>query len=450
LTTPVVVGGLGVSGLGCALELSRRGIEFLALEKEDRPGGLARSESADGFRLDYGPHIVLDVPAQLEELLAGLEGLDLRPREARSCVALDDRLSQVVPAPFQRHLSYLPLAVRGRLVLELTAARLERREQAATYGEYAIARCGRSVFELFLHGYESKRLRFSVDDIPSDWTDRVPRPSVRSLARPRWATRPRKDRGGAESRFYYPRAGGIEALPRALSRLLPDESVRCNSEIAEIDAEENELCLAGGETVSYEQLVLGVPLPEVVRLLKSPPRRVLAAAENLVYTSIYVVSFGVEEPVATPWAFTRFPGDRVPFYRVSVPTLYAPDSSPAGHAVVVAETSHHPTRHRLDAEDALRGARRGLTELGILPRRARIVVERVNDIRYGHVVYNHSTRESVRTVLDYLNRQSIYTCGKYGLWQDMLMTGSMLSGMDVAARIAAAAGQKQRSNSATV
>jgi protoporphyrinogen oxidase len=444
LTPAVVIGGLGVSGLGCAVELTQRGVDFLALEKDDRLGGLARSDTVDGFRFDYGPHIVLSIPPGLDELFDELPGLDLRPHRGRSCVALRDGLARVVPAPFQRHLNYLPLAVRGRLLLEL-AVRSRNGAYPATYGDVVRARCGPTVFELFLRGYESKRLRFDVEDIPPDWTDRVPSASLRSVALPRWATS-RRDDAGAETRFAYPRAGGIEALPRALARLVAAERIRCGSEIVEIDADAHEVRLSSGASIGYEELVLSLPLPEIVRLLRKPPASVVAASRDLVYTSIHVVSFGLEGAVETPWTFMRFPGDRVPFYRVSVPSLYADDGAPAGHAVVVAEVSHHPTRHRVDAGAALRGARDGLRELGILGRSAHVVVERVNDIRYGHVVYNHRTRAAVSDVLDHLARHSISTCGKYGRWQEMLMTGSILDGMDVARRI----DQRARNSSATV
>jgi protoporphyrinogen oxidase len=444
VTAPVVIGGLGVSGLGCALELTRRGVDFVALEKHDRPGGLARSDPVEGFRFDHGPHIVIGVPPALDELFDELPGLDLRAHSGRSGVALRDGLARVVPAPFQRHLGHLPLADRARLLLELPA-RVRNGPDPATYGDVARARCGTTVFKLFLGGYESKRLRFDVEDIPPDWTDRVPTASLRSVVLPRWAAS-RHDDTGAETRFAYPRAGGIEALPRALARLLPTEAVRCGSEIVEIDADAHEVWLSDGESVAYEELVLSLPLPEIVRLLRDPPGDIVAAARDLVYTSIHVVSLGVEGAIETPWTFMRFPGDRVPFYRVSIPSHYADDGAPPGHAVAVAEVSHHPARHRVDADTALRGARDALTELGVVGRHARVVVERVDDIRYGHVVYNHRTRAAVRTVLDHLGSCSISMCGKYGLWQDMLMAGSIVSGMDVARRI----DQKTRSSSATV
>jgi protoporphyrinogen oxidase len=277
----------------------------------------------------------------------------------------------------------------------------------------------------------------------------VPEPSLRSLVRPRWAN----GAGGndaAESRFLYPRAGGIEALPRGLARLLPQGSVRCGSEIVEIDARMKRLTLASGRTMSYEQLVLSLPLPEIVVRLKDPPRAVRAAAQDFVHTSIYVVSLGVEGPIEVPWTLIRFPGNHHPFYRVSFPTRYAPDNAPEGHAVVVVETSHHPARHPLAPEEAAQGARRGLTELGVLRPGQRVVVETSRDIRYGHVVHNHRTRASVSLVLDYLSKHSIFACGKYGLWKDMLMTGSIVSGMEVARRIGDdEAAQKKRSISVT-
>jgi protoporphyrinogen/coproporphyrinogen III oxidase len=50
----LVIGG-GVSGLVCAHALCKAGVDVLAVEQTDRPGGVIRSERIDGYSLELGP-----------------------------------------------------------------------------------------------------------------------------------------------------------------------------------------------------------------------------------------------------------------------------------------------------------------------------------------------------------------------------------------------------------
>ncbi|GAB3450314.1 NAD(P)/FAD-dependent oxidoreductase [Phycicoccus ginsengisoli] len=50
----VVVVGAGLAGLGCALELERRGLDVLVVEASDRVGGRVRTEVVDGHLCDVG------------------------------------------------------------------------------------------------------------------------------------------------------------------------------------------------------------------------------------------------------------------------------------------------------------------------------------------------------------------------------------------------------------
>jgi protoporphyrinogen oxidase len=207
----------------------------------------------------------------------------------------------------------------------------------------------------------------------------------------------------------------------------------------EIDPRSKKLAFLDGTVEEYEHLVLSLPLPEIVSLLKDAPREVRSAAENLVYTSIYVLSAGIEGP-APPWFLLRIPDSAVPFYRLSFPSHYSPGSAPEGKTIVVGEISHHPVRHSLSASDAWHQFDQGLRRMGILRPGQKILVEAVRDIQYGHVVYNHSSRASIRVILEYLRGNSIFTCGKYGQWRDMLIPQSILTGMAAAREIAAIAG----------
>lgn len=57
MTTPIpalVIGG-GISGLSCAYALRKAGIDVMLIEAADRPGGVIRSETHDGFLFELGP-----------------------------------------------------------------------------------------------------------------------------------------------------------------------------------------------------------------------------------------------------------------------------------------------------------------------------------------------------------------------------------------------------------
>jgi protoporphyrinogen oxidase len=428
---PAVILGLGVSGLGCAAELARRRVPFLALERDDRAGGLAKTDEAGGFHFDYGPHVLLGIPAELDQLFGALDGLHFTAFPGLSGIALGANLDSVAPAPFQLHLDRLPLSTRARLLLG--ALRERRPSKPSNYAEYAAAHCGRGVYDLFLRGYDTKRLRFPLDEIPADWTDRLEKTSLRSILFSRNSS---QGNGRREHTFLYPSSGGIEALPRAMARLLPEGSARYKCEVVEIQPEAKVVVLASGEAVRYEHLVTSLALPETIARIRNPPPEVGKAAANLPFTSIYVLNAAVAGPIP-PWSILRFPHPELGFYRLSFPSQYSADRAAGGVNTVAGEISHHPTRHPLSREDARAQFHQGLRRLGILRAGEAPVFESIRTIRYAHVVHNQETRASIRVILDYLKRHRIRPCGKYGLWEDMLIPQSILTGMTAAREILA-------------
>jgi len=71
MASVVVVGG-GLAGLVCAWRLGRAGHDVEVLERDDEPGGSARSEERLGFRLDLRPAIALRGDRNLRTVLAAL------------------------------------------------------------------------------------------------------------------------------------------------------------------------------------------------------------------------------------------------------------------------------------------------------------------------------------------------------------------------------------------
>lgn len=68
MKTSVVIVGAGVAGLTCAVELERRGVDYVLLEASDQAGGRVRTDVVEGFLLDRGFQVVLKGYPELRRL----------------------------------------------------------------------------------------------------------------------------------------------------------------------------------------------------------------------------------------------------------------------------------------------------------------------------------------------------------------------------------------------
>jgi protoporphyrinogen oxidase len=85
LTQSVLIIGAGPTGLTAAYELARRGIRVMVVERADKVGGLACTESYQGFRFDMGGHRFFTKSQAVHAIWKDMLGaqLLLRPRLSR-------------------------------------------------------------------------------------------------------------------------------------------------------------------------------------------------------------------------------------------------------------------------------------------------------------------------------------------------------------------------------
>src|ERR1700732_4588440 len=100
-TLPVLIVGGGISGLVCAYELQKRGIEAQLLEASNQAGGVIRSENREGFLLELGPQSFSRTPP-VRSMCADLgisDRLVQAPTGAPRYVLVDGTLKAVPPSP---------------------------------------------------------------------------------------------------------------------------------------------------------------------------------------------------------------------------------------------------------------------------------------------------------------------------------------------------------------
>ena len=244
-----VIIGAGLSGLACALELTKQGMSVQLIEKDDAPGGRVRTDIVEGFLLDRGFQVYLDAYPNASQLL-DLKSLELRYFEP-GCIVFENgkrhRLMDVFRRPtslFSSALSPIGSLIDKALVAKLrfslkfsSVAQIQQREDLTTetylkkigFSDAMINRFFRSFYGgIFLENElrtSSRMFEFTFKMF-------------------------------TEGSATLP-ARGMQEIPRQLAARLPAGTLRCGIAVSEIRG--HTVILASGEHLTPDHLVLAVP-----------------------------------------------------------------------------------------------------------------------------------------------------------------------------------------------
>jgi len=454
----VLILGAGLAGLSAAWHL--RGRDALVLEREAEVGGLCRSFREQGFTFDLTGHLLHLRDPSIREWVRRLlpDGWALLQRSAwiHSHGAL-------TPYPFQVNTAALPVPVRLECLLGFieTLRHAERRgnpvppavplapglpflavaPEAApdepSFLDWVLHNFGAGFARHFFVPYNTKLWRRELSEITSDWVSwSIPRPELADVLRGALATSER--RFGYNPEFLYPRAGGIDALPRAIAAELGPGVVRTRCGVAALDAGRRTVTLDGGERLDGEAVLTSLALPALARMTTDLPPELRAAAARLRHVSVRVVNLGVRGAPARPGAqWIYFPEPGVPFHRIGLPAALTPAMAPPGHHSLVAEISFRPEQPPARDESVERSVA-ALLDCGLLARRGDVVLTHVVDIPEAYVCFDRERRAVLPPVLRWYAERRVVPMGRYGTWDYLAMEDSLRHGREAAAWLAGA------------
>jgi len=440
-TFRVAVIGAGLAGLSAAYHLERlpgRGsrknsFECAIFERESRPGGLCRTERAGEFLFDYAGHFIHAQSAQFRRLVGSLLAENLATHTRRSWVWFRKRL---VPYPFQANLRGVPADVAEECLYEASRAYFRGEKRRPTnFAEWAEATFGRGIARHFMLPYNRKLWRIPLSRTVPDSLGRfVPEPDLRRIIR--GAIAPMANGPGYNSRFRYPRRGGIESFPRALAGKVKAR-VHTGSQVRGIDLSSGHLVLGDGGQASFDFLVSTMPLKDLVPKIVGAPADVLAAAGRLRHVSVMVVNLGFEGPSTAPGRHWQYvPEAQYLPYRVGFPSNLAAGLAPAGCGSVSAEVSHLPG-HRMRPEHCVDRVIADLTDMRILESRRQVKEVQVLHIPYAFVIHDREREGALKTIQSFLSRKGVLSIGRFGAWEYSAMEEAVMAGRMAAEAIAA-------------
>ncbi len=414
-----VIIGAGLSGLSAAYHM---GGGYKLLEREGEVGGLCRSVTTRGYTFDLAPHIFFTASQYVNGLVNELLNGDLIKQRRRAYIYTR---GTYVEYPFEVNLHGLPQDVIDECI---EGARHRPNIQPRNFMEWIKATMGEGVAKHYMVPYNEKIWKYPLEEMSLDWVaGRVPSPSVDEMVKGAQGKVEREY--GPNAYFQYPRLGGTGTIPNAFAKRVKDLTL--NSNVLEIRPNGKRLDVLytrNGEPKRLEadRVLSSVPLPELVKMIKTAPEEVVKASEKLVYNSLACFNIGVDREAISDKHWLYFPENEYIFNRISFPMNLSPETTPRGKSSVVVEVTYRGAKP--DPEETKERVREGLIHAEILREGDELEAFDALDFKYAYVVYDLQHRGNVNLIKTYLNTIRLSSMGRFGEWEYLNMDKAILSG----------------------
>ena len=315
-THPVLIVGGGVAGLSCAVHLAQAGRSVQLFEASDEVGGRIRTDVVDGFLLDRGFQVLLTAYPEAQALLDYGE-LKLGRFEPGALIWFEGKFHRLVdPWRRPRHVFSTALSPVGSILDKLRLAKLRRRVKRGSLASRYEQPETKTIDYLQADGFSERMIR------------RFFRPFLGGIFLNADLT--------TSSRMFefvfrmfsvgdaaLP-AGGMQQIPRQLSALLPEKSVRLNTPVAEVGPKH--VVLASVFQVNGSAVVIATEAPQASQLCGKPFRE----ASNSV-TCLY---FAADTPPIDEGILLLNGEGRGPINNLCVPSTVCSNYAPTGKSLV--------------------------------------------------------------------------------------------------------------------
>lgn len=426
----LIILGAGLSGLSTALH---HGGDYLVLEREERPGGLTRTEDIDGFLFNHTGHWLHlrdpRIQALVEDLLPG----GMVTVERRAAIYSNGVFTLY---PFQANLHGLPRDVLRECLQGAVAAAVQRasRKDAAprNFLEYTHRHFGDGIARHFIVPYNTKLWGVSPAEVTAEWTQRfVPIPDVAQIID--GALGMSREAMGYNASFLYPAQGGIETLARAMYGRLDAARVRMNTRPDQLSTEGRWVSF-GGDRLAYGALVSTLALPDLVELTIDAPDAVREASLKLRCSPLRYVNVALDVPTplnGNHWIYV--PEARYPFYRVGSASNAIPGLAPQGRSSLYVELANDHVASQAEVVASLASF---LKEIGSIEHERQIRFAAFREHPWGYVIFDRHCAEARATILDYFASRGVLSIGRYGGWTYNSMEDAILDGLRAAESLA--------------
>lgn len=426
-----------------AYELSKAGIAVDVFEAGSAVGGLARTITLWGQKVDLGPHRFFSSDSRINKLWLEVIGRDYE---------MVDRLTRIYYQGKFFHYPLRPLdAFRKLGLLELIRCLtsfgkgiFQSKTLNGSFEDWVVSRFGRRLFEIFFKTYSEKLWGISCQELDSDFAaQRIKKLSLLEAVKNAFSRRGSSQHKTLVEQFGYPHGGSGELYERMASSVREHGGqVLLQTPVHRVLMRKDKVTgleLEGGEMRSYDEVVSTMPLNLLVERLPEVPAPIKQAAQALRFRNTILVYLKVEAQnlFADNWLYIHSPEllvGRITNFRNWVPQLHGKETA----SILALE-------YWCNKEDALWAesdaalvdlATRELRATGLLGDAA-VSAGHIHRIPRCYPIYACGYKDNLKPVESYLESiQGLSVIGRYGSFKYNNQDHSILMALLAAENIA--------------
>lgn len=420
-----IILGAGIAGITASYELRKHDIDSIIFEKNNSWGGLLDNFLIDGFRFDKFVHFSFAKDNYVNDVFYKTPLIKHKP------LASNYYKGTWLKHPAQNNLYHLNSQEQEKIIDDFKKRKDIEVSQIKNYEEWLRVQYGDYFAENFPMVYTEKYWTTKASNLETKWIgERMYRPTLEEVEKGCFTDSTPNTYYTKEMR--YPQKGGYKSF---LKPMINNLSIKVNAEITSIDLSTKRVTLSNGESQEYDNLISSLPLPEICRLIKNIPDFVKVASKKLNYTSGYLISLGFNVPDIMDKLWFYIYDKDILTARVYSPSLKSSDNVPKGCSSLQAEV-YFNKGEKLEKSDSdiLQETINKFIEIGLF-KRENLLVTDIRTEKYANVIFDHNIYANRKIVLDYLNKNEIFSIGRFGEWEYFWSDQSMLSGRNGAQKL---------------
>lgn len=438
-TNNVVILGAGLTGMSAAGELKEK---CIVLEKENRVGGLVKTENYNGFWFDHVLHLLhFQKMMPLEQKIKALLGDILHPLHPEAWV---ETLEGTCRYPLQMHLSGLDSAAIVKVIKDLAKVTFSKKKVVPrNFEEMLVNTFGDYFCKLFMLPYNRKVWKRPLSELaPSGFQWNIDHPDFEQVLR--GALTNHDDFVPYNSNGWYPRPPstaplrGMEVLAHKLSEGIT--SLHLNETVKAIDLFSKTITTTFlNETRQYrytDYCLSTIPVPILLSCTKNLPPKLEEAMRHLKYNRVISVMLSIKGPRPMNRGHWRYYSrEDISFTRLVYMHNFDPKTAPDDGWGLMTEITE-PAEWNLEREASIvEKVIEDIKKVNALPADCEIVDVNMKVVSPAYVVFTEQSKQSVEQIKDYYKSHDVTLLGRYGRWEYSSMAQVMHDGYSWASSI---------------